>query len=312
MDYAKRIARGSRLFPDLDLQIMALPAIIFLVVFSYFPMWGIMMAFQNFDIFKGFLRSEWVGVAHFSAFLTDKSFVNIMANTLSISIQRLLFVFPAPIVLALILNEVSSAKFKKTVQTISYLPHFISWVIVAGFTFSFLAVDGGSVNEALLFLGLIDEPINFFSKPELFQPILILANIWKETGFSAIVYLAAIAGIDPTLYEAAQIDGLNRFKQMFYITIPMIVPIVVIFLILAIAGILNAGFEDILLLTKQMTNAILREKAEVIDTYVYRMGIKAGRFSYSTAAGLFKATISVLLLWIGNRAARASGRVSIW
>lgn len=275
-------------------------------------MWGIVMAFQDFNIFKGFLESEWVGLKHFYALLSDRSFPGILMNTLSISLQRLLFVFPAPIILALVLNEVRSGRFRRTIQTISYLPHFISWVIVAGFAFSFLAVDGGSVNEALLALRLIDEPINFFSRPELFQPILILSNIWKETGFSAIVYLAAIAGIDPTLYEAAQIDGLNRFKQMLHITIPMIVPIIVIFLVLAIAGVLNAGFEDILLLTKQMSNAILRDKAEVIDTYVYRMGIKAGRFSYATAAGLFKATISVLLLWIGNRIARASGRVSIW
>jgi putative aldouronate transport system permease protein len=305
--------RPKKFSSQLDLQAMVIPAMILLFVFSYLPMWGVLMAFQDFDMFKGgFLGSPWVGLKHFSAFLTDPAFPGIMWNTLWISIQRLVFVFPAPIVLAILVNEVRSKKYKNIVQTVSYLPHFISWVIVAGFVFSFLAVDGGGLNEALVALKIVDEPINFMSKPEWFQPILIMSNIWKETGFSAIVYLAAISGIDPTLYEAAQIDGLGRFKQILHITLPMILPIVIIFLVLAIANILNAGFEDILLLTKQMNNAILRGKADVIDTYVYRIGIRSGRLSYAAAAGLFKSVISVVLLWLGNRISRATGRVSLW
>ncbi|MGO4375776.1 ABC transporter permease subunit, partial [Paenibacillus sp. MCAF20] len=198
--------------------------------------------------------------------------------------------------------------FKRLIQTISYLPHFLSWVIVSGFVISLLSTDNGSVNMLLQALNIIDEPINFLAEPKYFWSILVTTGVWKEIGFSSIVYLAAIAGINPHLYEAASIDGASRIRQMFTITIPSILPVIVVFSILAIGNLLNAGFDDILLLA---TNPGLREVSEVIDTYVYRVGVLNARYSYATAAGLFKALISIGLLAGANYMARKSGN-SLW
>lgn len=231
-----------------------------------------------------------------------------MRNTIVISLLKLCFGFPAPILLALMLNEVRRMAFKRIIQTVSYLPHFLSWVIVGGFVGSMLSTDNGSVNMLLMSLDLTSEPISFLSVPEYFWGILVGTGVWKEIGFAAIVYLAAIAGIDPHLYEAASIDGAGRFQQIRLITLPCIRPVIIIFMILAVGNILNAGFEDILILA---TNPILRDVSDVIDTYVYRMGILNSRFSYAAAAGLFKAVVSVSLLAIANKAARKMGS-SLW
>lgn len=231
-----------------------------------------------------------------------------MRNTLIISALKLFIGFPAPIILALMLNEVRKMAFKRVIQTVSYLPHFLSWVIVAGFAMSILSTDNGSLNILLQKLRLIDEPIGFLGIAEYFWGILVSVNVWKEIGFNSIVYLAAIAGINPNLYEAAQMDGASRLKQIRYITIPSIMPVVIIFFILAIGNLLNAGFEDILLLGG---NPVLRDVSDVLDTYVYRTGIENQRFSYATAAGLFKAVVSVLLLTLANYVARKSGN-SLW
>lgn len=198
--------------------------------------------------------------------------------------------------------------FKKIIQTISYLPHFLSWVIVSGFTISILSVDNGSLNIMLQSLGFIDKPINFLSLPEYFWGIIITTNLWKEIGFATIVYLAAIAGVNPSLYEAASIDGASKFKQIFLITLPSITPVIVIFLILNIGSLLNAGFDDLLLLGR---SPMLRDVADVIDTYAYRIGIINNRFSYAAAVGLFKAIISVGLLTMANYMARRAG-TSLW
>jgi putative aldouronate transport system permease protein len=206
------------------------------------------------------------------------------------------------------LNEVRARVFKRVIQTISYLPHFLSWVIVSGFVVSLLSIDNGSLNMLLQALHLIDEPINFLSQPNYFWSILISTSLWKEIGFGSIVYLAAIAGVDPHLYEAASMDGASRFKQIFLVTLPCIMPVVIIFMILAIGNLLNAGFEDILLLG---SNPVLRDVSDVIDTYVYRIGIQNSRFSYATAVGLFKAVISVGMLTGANYIARRSGN-SLW
>ncbi|MBN2656005.1 MAG: sugar ABC transporter permease [Spirochaetales bacterium] len=309
MNYVKNTKKKIKV-PELHIMIM--PGIILLFIFVYVPMWGIIIAFQDYKLHKGFSQAEWVGMKHFISLFTDRAFPRVLLNTLVISLKRLFFLFPTPIILALMLNEIKVKKFKSVLQTISYLPHFISWVIAAGFIFSFLAVDGGDLNGVMMWMGIIDEPLNFLSRPDWFHTILISSNIWKTTGFGAIVYLAAIAGVDPALYEAAQMDGLNRFKQTIHITLPSIVPVIIVYLILTLASILTVGFEDILLLTKQMNNAILRSKADVIDTYVFRMGLSMGRYSYATAAGLFKGLVSVVLLWLGNRMAKALGRNSLW
>lgn len=291
-----------------DIQLMIVPGVLIVFVFAYLPMYGSLSAFQNYDLFKGFWHSRWIGLDNFRMFFHAPDFWTIMRNTLVISLLKIAIVFPAPIVLALMLNEIRSMAFKRIIQTISYLPHFLSWVIVAGFVGSMLAVDNGSLNMLLQHLNLIHEPINWLSVPNYFWTILVSANLWKDIGFSSIVYLAAISGIDPHLYEAAGIDGAGRVKQILLVTIPSIFPIIVIFLILAIGNMMNAGFEDLLLLAK---NPILRDVAEVIDTHVYRVGIESSRYSYAAAIGLFKAVISIALLTGANALARRSGN-SLW
>ncbi|KOP66900.1 protein lplB [Bacillus sp. FJAT-18019] len=297
-----------RFFKQWDIQLMVLPALALIFVFSYIPMYGILMAFQDFNIFKGMGGSPFVGMKHFQMFFESPEFMNVMRNTIVISLLKFAIGFPAPILLALMLNEVRHMFFKRLVQTVSYLPHFLSWVIVYGFVASLLSTDNGSINILMEKMNLIKEPINFLSIPEYFWGILVTTGVWKEIGFSSIVYLAAVSGVDPHMYEAADMDGASKFRQIFSITLPSIMPVVIIFMILAIGNLLTAGFEDILLLAK---NPVLRGVSDVIDTYVYRIGIENSRFSYATAVGLFKAVISVMLLTIANVVARRSGN-SLW
>lgn len=297
-----------RYFRQLDLQLMVIPGLLLIFIFQYIPMYGLVMAFQDYNIFEGMLGSEWVGLKHFKRFFEDPRFFEVIRNTIVISGLKILIAFPAPIVLALMLNEVRHMLFKRAVQTITYLPHFLSWVIVAGFATSMLATDNGSLNILLEKLKIIDEPIGFLSIPEYFWAIIVGTNLWKSIGFNSIVYIAAISGINPQLYEAAAIDGASKLKQMFTITIPSIMPIIIIFLILDIGNLLSAGFEDLLLLG---SNPVLRQVSDVIDTYVYRVGISNGLYSYATAIGLFKAVISVTLLTIANQVARKTDN-SLW
>jgi len=287
---------------------MVLPALVIILVFSYFPMYGVIIAFQDYSVFKGFWASPWVGFKHFNDFFQAPELGVVMRNTLLISFLKLAIGFPAPIILAIMLNEVKNMLFKRVVQTVSYLPYFLSWVIVANFAISMLSTDNGSLNILLQSIGLIDEPVPFLSVTEYFWTILVTTNVWKEIGFASIVYLAAIASIDPHLYESAAIDGASRFRMTYLITLPCILPVIMIFSILAIGNLLNAGFEDLLLLG---ANPALRDVAEVLDTYVYRMGINLNRFSFATAVGLFKAIVSVGLLTLANYLARKTGN-SLW
>lgn len=301
-----------RLSAQWQIQTMILPGILLIFLFSYIPMWGISIAFKEYDIFQGVAGSPWVGFKQFQLFFQSPDFLMILKNTIVIALLKLVFIFPAPIILALMLNEVKHAVYKKTVQTLTYLPHFISWVIVSGLVFSILAVDGGSLNLLLQKLKLVDQPVNWLSLPEYFYTILISAGVWKEIGFSSIVYLAAIVGVNPHLYEAAAMDGAGRFKQMYLVTLPSIASVIIIFFILHIGNLLNAGFEDILAITNGGKNTILREVSEVIDTYVYNVGVNQQRYSFATAAGLFKSAINVLLLWGANSLARRTGGSSLW
>lgn len=303
-----KISRLRRFGKQWDLQLMVIPALLFIFVFSYIPMYGVLMAFQDYSLFEGFRGSPWVGFKHFEMFFQAPEFWMVIRNTVVISLLKLLIGFPAPIILALMLNEVRGRIFKRVVQTISYLPHFLSWVIVSGFVMSMLSTENGSVNMLLQNLNLIKEPINFLSLPQYFWTILVTTGVWKEIGFASIVYLAAIAGVDPHLHEAAAMDGAGKLRQIFSVTLPSIMPVVIVFLILAIGNLLNAGFEDILLLG---SNPVLRDVGDVLDTYVYRVGIQNNRYSYATAAGLFKALLGVLLLVGANYAARRSGN-SLW
>lgn len=305
-NYITRFAR------QWQLQSMVLPAIIFLFIFMYMPMWGVLIGFQDYNIFKGFAGSPWVGFKHFKYFINLPEFSQIMKNTLGISIAKLVFGFPAPIILALMLNEVTNERLKRSVQTISYLPHFISWVVVAEFVFSLLSANNGSVNMLLQWLGIIDEPVKWMSRKEYFWGILVIVNIWKSVGFNAIIYLAAITGIDPTLYEAAVVEGAGKLKRILYITLPCISSTVVILLILNIGNILNAGYEDIMLLTNMGKNGILHDVSTTIDVHVYTWGIEKQRFSYATAVGVFKSVLNVVMLYSANAISRKLSDNSLW
>ncbi|WHX48140.1 ABC transporter permease subunit [Paenibacillus woosongensis] len=297
-----------RFLKQWDLQLMVIPALALVFVFSYIPMYGILISFQDYKIGSSFTSSPWVGFKHFNYFFNSPEFGVVMRNTIVISFLKFLIGFPAPIILALMLNEVRNMAFKRTVQTVTYLPYFMSWVIVGGLVSSLLSVDSGAINMLLERFNLISQPINFLSLPEYFWGILITTNVWKEIGFGSIVYLAAIAGVDPHTYEAASIDGASRFKQIYLITLPSIMPVVTIFMILAIGNLLSAGFEDILILAADKS---LRDVSDVIDTYVVRVGIENYRYSFATAVGLFKAVVSVGLLTLANLIARRSGN-SLW
>jgi len=290
------------------MQLMVLPAILLILLFSYVPMYGVVMAFQDYKLgdFPG--ASQWVGLKQFQILFRDPNFGNMMRNTLAINGLKLLICFPAPILFAVLLNEIKVLPFKKTVQTISYLPHFISWVVAAKLMFDLFTPDNGAVNNALKSLGFIDRPIHFFGQAKYFWGMLIGTDIWKELGWNAIIFVAAITAIDADLYEAADIDGAGRYSKMWYVTVASIMPTIVLLLIFDIGWLLDANFDQIMMLTNQMGNAKLRSAADVIDTYVYRVGVKDARYSFGTAAGLFKSVISFVLLMSANATARKLGQ----
>jgi len=294
----------SRLKEQKWLFVLMLPAFIATLLFSYGPMFGLYMAFTNYQpggdsFFRQFFHAEFVGFRWFEYFFTTGDFYRVMRNTLATSLLTLLFGFPAPIILALVLNEARQGFFKRFVQTVSYLPHFISWVIAANIVITLLASDG-MLNNILVLLGLVDDPIAFMQNGPLFWWIIALSNMWKEMGFSAIMYLAAISSINPELYEAARVDGASRFKQMWHITLPALRPTIVILAILAVGGILNAGFEQQYLL---QNNTVL-EYSEVIDIYAYKYGLQNSMFSYGAAVGMFKSVVAFILVVIVNRISR--------
>lgn len=277
------------------LQLMVLPGIIWMIIFNYIPMTGIIIAFKNFKITKPISAAPWVGLEHFRELFNDPNFGSIMINTLGISLLKLIIGFPLPILFAILLNEVRKAKFKKAVQTISYLPHFISWVVLGGLLITWLS-ETGMINEVLVSLGIIKHPIAFLADPKYFWGLTVISDTWKELGWSAIIYLAAISGIDQQMYEAATVDGANKFQKIINITLPAIKGTIAIMFILAVANMLSSNFDQIFIL-KNVLNA---SSSEVIDTYVYQMGMRSGRYSYATAVGLFKSIIAMILLVTAN------------
>lgn len=291
-----------------QLQMMVIPGIIFLLIFSYIPMYGIIMAFQNYQIGDTVGLSQWVGFDNFIAFFKDPNFLLLMRNSIGISLLKLIIGFPAPIILAIIMNEVKGKFFTKFAQTASYLPHFISWVAVYGIVYEFLSIDGGTLNTILSALHLIKEPILFLGEPKYFWGILVASDMWKEVGWSAIIYIAAITSIDQTMFEAADIDGAGRFSKIWNITLPCIKPTILILLIFAVSGILNAGFEQILL----MQNPAVSNVSQIIDTYVLKIGISEFRFSFATAIGMFKSVIAIVLLFTANQISRKVSETSLW
>ncbi|MER3126909.1 MULTISPECIES: sugar ABC transporter permease [Bacillus] len=302
----KRKRLLNQLLSQKFLYLMILPGLIYFLVFKYVPMWGLIIAFQDYQPFLGILGSEWVGFKHFIRLFTEPTFFILLKNTLILFAMNVVIFFPIPILLALLLNEVRLALFKKFVQTMIYIPHFMSWVIVVSLSFVLLTVDGGLINELIAFFG--GEKINFLLSQDWFRPMYILQVIWREAGWSTIIYLAAITAVDPQLYEAAKMDGAGRLRQMWHITLPAIKSVIVVLLILKIGDTLELGFEHVYLLL----NATNREVAEIFDTYVYTAGLKQGQFSYSTAVGLFKAAVGLILVMLANRLAKKFGEEGIY
>lgn len=279
-----------------EIWLLCIPMIVWVVIFCYYPMWGNLMAFVRYIPGKSIFDCKFVGLKYFKQFFQSPDFSIVMRNTLAISGLGILFGFPAPIILALLINELKNKHFKKTVQTISYLPHFVSWVVTASLIFTFLSADG-LLNDVLLKLGAIDTPISFLGEGRYFWRIITSADIWKEIGWSSIIYLSAMSGIDSELYDAGAVDGLGRWGMVWHITLPGIRNTIALLFILGLGGILNAGFEQQLLLGAPQT----RDYWDVIDTYTYRYGIQMGNYSYATAVGLMKAAISFTLVLLTNK-----------
>lgn len=289
--------------------ILLIPVIAFFIVFHYVPMYGIVLAFKKYAIRKGILGSPWIGLTNFERLFGSAMFLRTVRNTVLISAYRIIFGFPMPILFALMLNEITNTKFKKTVQTISYLPHFISWVILGGIITELLSPTRGAINYLLQLLGF--EPVYFMANSQYYRPILVISGIWKEMGWSSIIYLAAIAGIPTEQYEAAAIDGASRLKCMWYITLPSIMSVVSIQLIMSVGGILSAGFDQVF----NTYNSLLYETGDIIDTYAYRVGLEGKMdYSLSTAISLFKNGIGFVLVIGTNWAAKklSHGEGGIW
>lgn len=278
------------------LWFMSVPFIIWVFVFSYLPLWGWTMAFQKFRVGKSFFEQQWVGLENFRMLFQDDQFFNALRNTLAMSLMGLIVGFTIPIIFAVLLNEVRHSFLKRFVQTVSYLPHFVSWVVVAGIVTKMLSANNGVVNEILMNMHLIDQPIQFMAKESMFWYVVTSADIWKETGWSAIIYLAAIAGIGPELYEAARVDGASRIRQIWHITMPGIRSTIIILLIMSIGHLLSIGFEKQFLLG----NNLVKEKSEVLDLYALNYGLGLGRYSYGTAINIFNSVVSLFLLFVAN------------
>ncbi|MEC0206135.1 sugar ABC transporter permease [Paenibacillus lautus] len=286
---------------------MSLPFIVIVFIFSYLPVWGWLMAFQNYKPGKGIFEQKWVGLDHFVALFSDDKFYLVLRNTLAMSFMGLIVGFTIPILFAVLLNELRGSVFKRTVQTISYLPHFVSWVVVAGIVTKMLSTDGGAVNQLLMWLGFIDQPIQFMAQGNLFWYIVTGSDIWKEMGWSAIIYLAAISGIDQEQFEAAKVDGASRLRQIWHITLPSIAPTIAILLIMSIGHLISIGFEKQFLLG----NPLVVDYSEVLDLYALNYGLGMGRFSFGTAIGMFNSIVSIILLLLANGAFKKFTKQSI-
>jgi putative aldouronate transport system permease protein len=284
-----------------SLLLLFAPALVLLVLFNYIPIGGIVIAFKNFSPFRGILKSPWVGVHHFAAFLGDAKFWSVVRNTVLISFLDIVFGFPAPIVFALLANEIASSAFKRTMQTISYLPHFLSWVVVFLVFYQFLSPMAGLLNKLLVSIFHI-EPVPFLIDKRYFLPVIVFVEIWKSVGWGAILYFATIAGIDSSLYEAAHIDGAGRWRMAWHVTLPSLLSIIVLMFILRISGIFQVGFERIFMFATPLTYDI----SDVISVYVYRLGLVEAQYSLTTAIGLVQSVLGFTMLFAANR---LSGRV---
>lgn len=287
------------------LYLMLIPGLIWLIMFRYIPFLGSVIAFQDFKIFKGIVESPWVGLKHFIYLFQYPDFYRILTNTLILGMYTVVFTFPVPLILALMLNEVTQRHIKKSVQTILYIPHFFSWVIIAGFAFQLLGSEG-PLNALREWMGL--EPILFLQYPRYFRPIVTGAAIYRDSGWGTIVYLAAISSINPEVYEAALIDGANRLQRILYITLPIILPTAIILLLLSIGRFMNLGFDRIFVFLTPMTYQV----GDIFDTYVFRAGITQGQYSLTTAIGIFQSLVGLVLVGSFNRLAKKIGNEGVY
>ena len=301
-----RRERWSRVRRMRLLYLSMLPALLLLFVFNYVPIYGIVIAFKNFQASRGILGSPWNNFENFEVLFGSFQFQRVMRNTVIISVQRIVFGFPAPILLALIINEFANSWWKKGIQSITYLPHFISWVVMAGILVEILSPQRGIIGYLYTVLGR-DAPL-LLTNRDVFRPILIATDVWKEVGWGSVIYLAAISSIDPTMYDVARIDGAGRVRQATAITLPSLLPVITILFILRLSGILNAGFDQIF----NLYNELVYEVADIIDTYMYRVGILSQEFEFATAAGLFKNVVGVALIVLVNAVIRRFSDHGIW
>lgn len=276
------------------LYLLSVPGILYFFLFKYVPLFGSVIAFQNYNIFKGITGSDWVGLEHFQKMFSHYDFLRILNNTLLLGLYDLVIAFPVPILLAILLNEVRMIVFKRLLQTIVYMPHFLSWVVISGIFMGIFSMDAGVVNKALGFLGM--QPIYFLGEDSYIRSILIGSGIWRDSGYGTIIFLAAIAGINPDLYEAAEVDGAGRLKQIWSITLPSLLPTIMILLLLHIGKFLDLGFERVFV----FLNPLNLESGEILDTYIYKAGLLSQQYSYTTAIGLFKSVVGLMLILLGN------------
>ncbi|MFQ9696593.1 MAG: ABC transporter permease [Zhenhengia sp.] len=289
-----------------QIYLLILPALIYFLIFCYGPMYGIQLAFKDYNALNGITGSPWVGLAHFERFFNSYQFEKLLWNTVSLSLEQLLFGFPIPIILALSLNYARSSKFKKLVQTVTYAPHFISIVVLVGMLNIFFAINGGLVNEVITALGF--EPILFMGKEKYFQPLFVGSGIWQNMGWNAIIYLAALSGVNPELHEAALADGASKIRRIWHIDLPTIRPTVIIMLILNFGQLMGIGFEKAFL----MQNSLNMGKSEIIATYVYKIGLVDAQYGFATAVGLFNSVINFVLLITVNYISKKVSETSLW
>jgi len=299
-------ALRKALVRDKYLYLLLLPGLLLILLFRYVPMYGVVIAFQDYNIYKGIGGSEWVGFDQFERLFRSPDFGEVLTNTVVISLYKLAASFSLPIILSLLLNELRSVLFKRFAQSIVYLPHFISWVIFSGIIITFLNPVDGMVNVVIRHFG--GAPVDFLGDVRYFRSVLVLSDVYKEVGWGTIIYLAAISGVSADLYEAARIDGANKLRQMWHVTLPAIRPVIIILVILSLANILEAGFQQIFLLY----NALVYDVADIIDTYVYRVGIQQADYSYATAAGLFKSAVAMILILTVNKIVKLTGQDGLW
>ena len=291
-----------------QMYLLLVPVIVYYIMFKYVPMLGLQIAFKDFSFRKGIWGSEWIGMDHFVRFFSSSQSVSIIMNTLILGLQTLVLCFPMPIILALIFNEIRSKKFKKTLQTITYAPHFISTIVVCGMLISMVSPSTGIFNTLLLNLGIIEEPIYVMGSAKYFRPVYVITDIWKDSGWSAILYVSALAAIDESMYEAAEVDGASRWNQLIHITLPSIVPTIITMLILETGKVLSIGFEKVYALQNDLNLSV----SEVISTYTYKQGLENLEYDYATSIGLFNAVISFIMLVTVNYLSKKFSKNSLF